>query len=88
MKTRNLGILAALFSVVAVTSSRSAQADDAAALPAETLKAQTATTGKTDVAKGGFATGALPSDEDATKRPTPRSARAASSRPETLAPSP
>ena len=63
MKTRNLGILAALFSVVAVTSSRSAQAQGAP-LPAETLKAQTATTGKTDVAKGGFATGALPSDED------------------------
>jgi len=63
VKTRNLGILAALFSVVAVTSSRSAQAADAP-LPAETLKAQTATTGKTDVAKGGFATGALPSDED------------------------
>lgn len=67
MKTRNLGTLAALFSVVAVTSSRSAQAEDAAALPSETLKAQTATTGKTDVAKGGFATGALPSDEDATQ---------------------
>lgn len=65
MKTRNLGILAALFSVVAVTSSRSAQADDAA-LPSETLKAQTATTGKNDVAKGGFATGAMPSNDDPT----------------------
>ena len=64
MKTRNLGILAALFSVVAVTSSRAAQADDAP-LPPETLKAQTATTGKTEVAKGGFAAAApLPAEED------------------------
>ncbi len=64
MKTRNIGILAALFSVVAVTSSRSAQADDAP-LPAETLKAQTVTKGSTEVAKGGFAAAApLPSDED------------------------
>ena len=65
MKTRNLGILAALFSTVAVTSSRPALADDAP-LPAETLKAQAATTGKTDVAKGGFATGALPAEDDPT----------------------
>ena len=64
MKTRNIGILAALFSVVAVTSSRSAHADDAP-LPAETLKAQTVTKGNTEVAKGGFAAAApLPTDED------------------------
>ena len=64
MKTRNIGILAALFSVVAVTSTRSALADDAP-LPPETLKAQTATKGNTEVAKGGFATSApLPSEED------------------------
>ncbi len=33
-------------------------------IPAETVKAQTATKGSTDVAKGGFATGGLPADED------------------------
>jgi putative salt-induced outer membrane protein YdiY len=66
VKTRNLGILAALFSLVAVTSSRSAHAEDAP-LPAETLKAQTVTKGNTDVAKGGFAAGTpLPSEDDPT----------------------
>lgn len=33
-------------------------------IPAETVKANAATTGKTEVAKGGFATGALPAAED------------------------
>ncbi len=33
-------------------------------IPAETVKANTATKGATDVAKGGFATGALPADDD------------------------
>lgn len=61
MKTRNIGILAA-FSLLGVTSASSALAQDT--LPPETIKAQTATTGKTDVAKGGFATGAMPADDD------------------------
>lgn len=53
-------------SVLATVASASPAlaADTPPTIPAETIKAQTATTGKTDVAKGGFATGALPSDED------------------------
>lgn len=35
-------------------------------VPAETVKPQTATTGTTDIAKGGFATSSLPSEEDPT----------------------
>lgn len=34
-------------------------------VPSETVKPQTATTGKTDIAKGGFVTSAAPKDEDA-----------------------
>jgi putative salt-induced outer membrane protein len=68
MKTGNFGIIAALLSIASVAAvtgtSRSALADDAPTLPSETLKAKTATTGTNDVAKGGFATGALPSDDD------------------------
>jgi putative salt-induced outer membrane protein len=37
---------------------------DTAPLPGETIKAKTATTGTNDVAKGGFATGAIPSEDD------------------------
>ena len=35
-------------------------------IPAETVKAETATTGKTEVAKGGFATSGLPAEDDPT----------------------
>lgn len=41
-----------------------ALADDPPTLPTETVKASAATTGKTDVAKSGFATGALPGADD------------------------
>jgi putative salt-induced outer membrane protein len=60
----------ALAATVAWSSVAAAQPAPAGApasaptVPAETVKAQTATTGKTDVAKGGFVTSSLPSDED------------------------
>ena len=41
-----------------------ALADDPATLPTGTVKANAATTGSTDVAKGGFATGAVPAADD------------------------
>jgi putative salt-induced outer membrane protein len=41
-----------------------AQAATAPTDPAETVKAQTATKGQTDIAKGGYVTSALPKDED------------------------
>ena len=55
-----IGLLTAAFVMFAT---REALADDLA-IPAETLKANTATKGTTDFAKGGFVTGGLPSDED------------------------
>ena len=54
-----------LLAVALVTSAtRVTLAADPPAQPAETVKAQTATTGKTDIAKSGFATGSMPADED------------------------
>ena len=51
--------------VLLVTSAtHSAFADDAPAMPAETIKAKTATTGSNDVAKGGFAAGAKIDDDE------------------------
>lgn len=41
-----------------------ALADDKATIPAETVKANAATTGKTDIANGGFATSAAVADDD------------------------
>jgi putative salt-induced outer membrane protein len=63
MKARTIGALAAIFSLALAANGSAAHAEDAP-LPAETLKAKTATTGTTDVAKGGFATGAIPADDD------------------------
>lgn len=63
MKNR-LTLAGCVASILALSGSAHAQATGAAAIPAETVKAQTATTGSTEVAKGGFATGALPAEED------------------------
>lgn len=61
MKRTGIMVLtAALVGSVAQT----AMAQDAPAMPAETLKASSASTGKTDVAKSGFATAALPGADD------------------------
>jgi putative salt-induced outer membrane protein len=58
----------ALAATVAWSSLAAAQTAPAGAptpaVPAETVKAQPVTTGKTDIAKGGFVTSSLPSDED------------------------
>ena len=56
-----IGLLAASFCVFAA---RDALAADPPTMPAETVKANTATKGATDVAKGGFATGGLPAEDD------------------------
>ena len=61
MKRATIGLLAAAFFSF---GTRDALADDPPTMPAETLKANTATKGSTDVAKGGFATGGMPADED------------------------
>ncbi|CAN5913993.1 hypothetical protein BH11MYX4_BH11MYX4_12510 [soil metagenome] len=60
MKRGMIGFVAA---AIVASSAGEAFAQDAS-IPPETLKAQTATKGTTDVAKSGFATGGLPSDED------------------------
>jgi len=60
-RSRMTGILAA---TLLTGSAHQALAQSAPTIPAETLKAQTATKGTTDIAKGGFATGGLPADED------------------------
>lgn len=62
MKRGTIGLLAAAF-ISSAASTAMAQGTPPT-LPSETLKAQTATTGKTDVAKGGFAAGALPAEDD------------------------
>ncbi len=61
MKRATIGLLAGAFFVF---GTRDALADDPPTIPAETLKANTATKGSTDVAKGGFAASAMPADED------------------------
>ena len=60
MKRAAIGCLSA---ALVMSAAHTAMADDTT-IPAETLKAKTATTGSTDVAKGGFATSALPADDD------------------------
>lgn len=50
--------------LVPLAFARTAMADEPAPLPAETLKANTASKGSTEVAKGGFVTGALPGADD------------------------
>ncbi len=65
MKNMKLGLVPALLAAFAPLSSARAQDKAATALPAETVKANTATKGSTDVAKSGFATGAMPSETDA-----------------------
>jgi putative salt-induced outer membrane protein len=62
MKRAGFGFLAAAL-VVSMAQSANA-ADPPPTMPSETLKGKPATTGTTDVAKGGFATGALPADDD------------------------
>jgi putative salt-induced outer membrane protein len=61
MRLTVVGLAVASISLIAAT----AAAQDNT-LPSETLKAQTATKGNTDVAKSGFATGGMPKDEDPT----------------------
>lgn len=62
MKRVTIGFLAAAF---ASTLAQSAAAQSTpTVIPTETLKAQTATKGTTDVAKGGFAAGGIPADDD------------------------
>src|SRR4051812_2304695 len=60
-----LGSLAGAL-VVTSAAPASAQSTPAAAPadPAETVKASTATTGKTDIAKGGFVTSTAPKEDD------------------------
>jgi putative salt-induced outer membrane protein len=53
------------FAGICLFASGAAHAQSKETIPAETVKANTATKGSTDVAKGGFATGStLPADED------------------------
>jgi putative salt-induced outer membrane protein len=61
MKRATIGFLAA---ALVTTAAQSAMAQAQPTMPSETVKAQTATTGTTDVAKGGFATSGVPADED------------------------
>lgn len=62
MKRGTIGFLAAAF---ASTLAQTAAAQSTpTVIPTETLKAQTATKGTTDVAKGGFAAGGIPADDD------------------------
>ena len=61
MKRSTIGFLAA---ALLVGAAHDAKAQATAPIPTETLKAQTATKGSTDIAKGGFAAGGMPSDED------------------------
>jgi putative salt-induced outer membrane protein YdiY len=58
-----LSLIASLASLV-FAAPTVAMAQGAATMPSETVKAQTATGGKTDVAKGGFVTGAANNEED------------------------
>lgn len=61
MNRNTIGILASTLLLAAATDARAADAP-----PAGTVKANTATTGSTEIAKGdAFATGQLPKDEDA-----------------------
>jgi len=61
MNRRAIGFLTA---ALVACAAQTAMADSTSPLPSETLKANTATTGKNEVAKGGFAVGGLPDDED------------------------
>ena len=61
MKRAGISLLAL---ALVLSAARVAQAEEGKTIPAETLKGTAASTGKTDVAKGGFATGALPSEGD------------------------
>jgi putative salt-induced outer membrane protein len=65
MKTiSTLGLPAVLITLSNSALAQSAPPATSPTIPTETIKAQTATTGKTDVAKGGFAAGALPAADD------------------------
>lgn len=61
MKRAGIGFMAA---ALISSAAQSARAEDATTLPTGTLKGSAASTGKTDVAKGGFAAGALPAEDD------------------------
>lgn len=63
MKRSSILFLATILAASSASSLARAQGKSPT-IPAETVKAQTATKGSTDVAKGGFATGGLPADED------------------------
>lgn len=67
MKRTTVGFLAAAFVTGAAhdaMAQAAASGSATATIPTETLKASTATKGSTDIAKGGFAAGAMPTDED------------------------
>ena len=64
MKKTTLGLVTGLAVTLAPLAARAAD-DKAPTLPAETVKANTATKGSTEVAKSGFATGGLPAADDA-----------------------
>lgn len=56
--------IAAVVGLVTWSSAARAQSATTPTEPSETVKAQTATTGKTDIAKGGFVTSTAPTDDD------------------------
>ncbi|MDB4942378.1 MAG: Peptide chain release factor [Labilithrix sp.] len=64
MKRATFGFLAAALLLSAARTANADQATPPPTLPSETLKGTAATTGKTEVAKSGFATGALPAADD------------------------
>jgi len=66
MKTISILGLPVVMATALISTSAFAQSTPPAGptIPAETVKAQTATTGKTEVAKGGFATSGLPAEDD------------------------
>lgn len=53
-----------LATALVLSTAQVAQAEEGTTIPAETLKGSAASTGKTDIAKGGFVTGALPAEDD------------------------
>lgn len=59
-----VAVTAVLFSTSALAQSTPTPAPTVPSIPTETVKANTATTGSTDIAKGGFVAGALPSSDD------------------------
>ncbi len=64
MRCSHLATSLALLLSAGTAYAQATPAGSPAAPPTETIKAQTATTGKTDIAKGGFVTSTAPSDDD------------------------